>query len=238
LYTDLAKMEAAADGASLYGTNLVGAMQADGSMQRIPASVRRRITALYAKFSEFQAAIFTVKRAIQQQTSFCISQMRTEESDRKWAAAISEKMRSIPETGISSVYQFNMKHAGRSAALDVRDPEHPKVAFPGGPTFTLLDWLNYPASVPEVEAAWVDDGFLYFDEQTDRWYYRITEEDLRRRTVSLRQFLDPMHHALQGTPEFRDMAQKRSNLVNDIRTIKNIVADRLRDPVRIRDVID
>jgi hypothetical protein len=85
-------------------------------------------------------------------------------TDRKWAAAISEKMRSIPEAGISSVYQFNMKHAGRSAALDVRDPEHPKVAFPGGPTFTLLDWLNFPASVPEVEAAWVDDGFLYFDE--------------------------------------------------------------------------
>jgi hypothetical protein len=57
-------------------------------------------------------------------------------------------------------------------------------------------------------------------------------------TVSLRQFLDPMHRALQGTPEFRDMAQKRSNLVNDIRTIKNIVADRMRDPVRIRDLID
>jgi hypothetical protein len=150
LYMDLAKTEAAIDGVSPYGTNLVGAMAADGRLERIPPSVRRKITGLYPEFGELQSAMFTVKRAIQQQPSLCVSQTRTEESDRTWATAIATKLRSAPEVGISSLYQFKMKHAGRSAALDVRNPEHAKVAFPGGPTFTILDWLNYPALRPHV----------------------------------------------------------------------------------------
>jgi hypothetical protein len=130
-----------------------------------------------------------------------------------------------------------MRHEGRSRGVDLRNPRTPEVIAPGGPAFVVRDWVSYPESIKLIEELWTDLDYLYFNDRQDAWYYQITREDLARQKTTLIDFLAPIHKTLKENPDFKLLRAARAPLRLDIATAKVEVADRIRDPKQLRDLL-
>ena len=209
-----------------------------GGLQRVPTPIRNRISTLYHDYAALTQDVLSVTGFLQRRMSREVMAIRTEASDREWNTSVAQQLRaeSTAVPGISSITQSQFTHDARSRGIDVRDPQHPIVSAPGGPTWTFADWAGYPGSVAEIEKMWTDKDYLYFDAALDAWYYRITRSDLTKAGVSLTEFLRPVHDALVANPDFQHLPTSRSKVKAEARAVTEQLAQRLRQPKELWDI--
>ena len=121
--------------------------------------------------------------------------------------------------------------------MDLRDKSGPVISDPGGPTFAIPDWLSYPASISTIQQLWTDFDYLYFNETTDSWYYQLTREDLKRTNTTLAEFLNPVYETLRQNADFQLLLSARPALLSEISDIKVVLAERIRDPKHLTDIL-
>lgn len=241
LYGEISKADLLVLGGSWDSFNnaVMNSLSQSGDLERIPAPLRRRITATYGEISRIQSDLLSVTELVQRNISQqIITGIRTQVEDQKWSIATSKKLRSESEAkpGISDMTSFQFKHTARGRAIDVRNPSRLIVAGPGGPTWTFSDWAAWPDSVNEMEQIWTEDDFLYFDPIRDDWYYRITRSDLRRRNLDLETFLRPIHHVLTTSAEYRHIIESRQQVASAAKALTAELAARIHQPKRLSDL--
>jgi len=211
-----------------------------GAFERVPSRLKRDLLAVRDDAQTLHSAVMALTEPMLREMSHRIMQLRTEDGDRLWLRKASDTLRrmSASEKGVSDRVTFHMEHAGRSRGIDVRDPGKPVSSSPGGPTFVLNDWLDYPESLKTIERLWTDVDYLYFNEVGDTWYYRITREDLKKSGATLMEFLNPIRDALKLDPNFQLLlSNKRRDLLSEISTVRTALGERIREPRELIDLI-
>jgi hypothetical protein len=210
-----------------------------GELNRIPSTLRRRIVASYQQLGQLQSDMSVITDVWERSISQSVMAVRTDMDDHKWLQLTSKKLRaeSQAEPGISTLVRGEFNHTARGKAIDVRNPNHPVVAGPGGPTWNINDWITYPESVKEIEKIWTRDDFLYFDPVHDSWYYRITRADLDTHRIGLRAFLKPTYDRLALTTEFKHFVQVRIRAAEAAQSLSTELADRIRSPRQLSDLM-
>lgn len=213
-------------------------LEATGDLNRIPEQLRQEITGAYRNAIAAQGGLTAVE-LVQRMSSERIQSIRTQEQDAKWknktVAELEAQLRTKP--GISGIRSFTMQHAGHSPVLDVRDPNSPHIAAPGDITWQLQDWLEYPASSRKLEDLWDNTQLLCLDEQRQDWFYCLTREDLRRSHLDLTRFLAPIYDALLRTANIQQVQRSRQDALRAVRAVRLSVADRIRDPKLLTDLL-
>ena len=173
------------------------ALRRTGATERIPSQIQSRLVKISEEAQRIHTAVTAVNEIIIREMSSRIMQVRSDNTDRTWVQKASEILRQISSAGkgiSDSVIVFHAySHSARSRSVDLRNPAKPVISGPGGPTFVIGDWLTYPASISTIEQLWTDIDYLYFNEITDFWYYRLTREDLKRANTTLTVFLKPAY---------------------------------------------
>jgi hypothetical protein len=242
LYSQVAGLEDSLQANSIEKSVVNSSLQAvkrSGDFGRMPRDLQTRVEDAYARTESIASDIPFITEQVQRLASAALSSLRTQEEDRAWQRAATKRLEEeqASEPGISPMMTFTFTHAGRGRGIDIRDPEHPKVSSPGGPTWVVNDWIGYPDSVQTIESMWKDYDYLYFDEVRDEWYYRLTREDLRKQGIDLRKFLQPLHQTLLGDPRFQHLLRNETQTLTIVRAVKEELADRIRTPKRVRDLI-
>lgn len=106
---------------------------------------------------------------------FCaeIKKIRTEAEHKIWTERIlvQAKFGERIEQRLLHNVPVSFKHAGRSPAIDNRDPQHPRIGFPDIISWQVNDWMNFPKSALDIGDGWPTNCFLGFDERNESWYY-------------------------------------------------------------------
>jgi hypothetical protein len=144
---------------------------------------------------------------------------------------------SLSEPGIADSASQTLNRSGRTRAFDLRDPKRVIVTGPGGPTMVINEWLEFPASLKNLEKAWTDLDWLYFHETNDAWYYRMTREDLARANMSLDKFLRPIYVKLLSITDYEALRSAVPRLRAEAAAVKVLVAERIADPKQLRDLL-
>jgi hypothetical protein len=210
-----------------------------GDFGRMPRELQNRIEEAYTRAESIGSDVPLVTEQIQRLVSARLTHLRTEEGDHTWHRNATKRLEQeqASRPGISPMVTFTFNHAGRSRGVDIRDPKNPKVSSPGGPTWVINDWIGYPDSITAIDSLFTENDFLYLDEVRDEWYYRLTREDLRRQGFDLRQFLEPLHAVLLENLHFQNLLKNEPQTLRLIKAAKEELADRVRTPKRIRDLI-
>lgn len=242
LYADVRSLEESVQALSvekLPTTQKLAELRQRGAFERIPSRIQSRILKVSDQAQTIHTAVMAVNEITVREMSSRIIQIRTEESDRIWLEKASQKIREMSSSGkgISDSVLFTFNHAGRSRSIDVRDPARPVIAGPGGPSFTIGDWVTYPQSIGTIDKLWTDLDYLYFNEVRDAWYYRLTREDVQRANTDLAAFLKPTYDILKENSDFQLLQKTRLPVLSDISDLKATLADRIRDPKRLRDLV-
>ena len=242
LFSDLVVVEQSIEALSAENPPLMKALpelKRTGGFELVPRDLRERILRISEQSSKVDAAVQTVRELALREMSARIVHLRTQESDRAWQQKAVRILREMSKSqkGIADSFSFTMRHEGRSRGVDLRNPGTPEVSAPGGPAFVVRDWVSYPGSIKIVEDLWTDVDYLYFNDRQDAWYYQITREDLARQKTVLVDFLAPVHKVLKESPDFKLLLKARPALRLDIATAKAEVADRIRDPKQLRDLL-
>ena len=170
-----------------------------------------------------------------------IAALRTETDDRAWAEKTVTRLNADAASGLNQgsfpLATFTFNHTGMSPALDVRDPDHPKIASPGSITWLIADWIAFPDSAAQVTNIWRDTYFLAFDEKLEVWNYRITRDDLTNRHQTLEQFLRPTYQVLAADPEFRQLLASHKAALELCAEVKASLEDRVDQPKQLKDLI-
>jgi hypothetical protein len=239
---DLEKMEGSVRGNSMtnfFSGNSLGALKQSGDFYRMPKSLQREISKLYDNEGALEGNVAPIVELVQRQLSEKIEAIRSEKSDREWAQEAAYRIRAedLNKPGVSTFSSSTFTHAARGRGIDVRDPNHPVVSSPGGPTWEINDWLSYPESLKTVDAMWSDNDFLYFDDR-DMWYYRITRYDLQQQHTTLEEFLKPTHEVLLNDVHFKNIQNQQPELLKRLALLKAKIADRMNEPKRLKDLFD
>ena len=207
-------------------------------MERVPRSLRERIEALDGDYAKLRMNFGVIAECIEREASSRIMKIRTVDGDRKWNNVTGARIRKAAEAkgGISAMASSQSTHSSRGQGIDVRDPQHPIPAAPGGPTLSLDDWANYPESVQNIEKIWGEDDYLYFDDIQDTWYYRITRADLRSEHVDLASFLRPIHEALMALPQYNEAITEGPRIAARGKSVKDEIAERMKSPKQLIDI--
>jgi hypothetical protein len=165
--------------------------------------------------------------------------IRTEEIDKAWHDKTSQIIRETPASkkkGISDKVTMveGITHDSVSQVFD----RNFVPAAPGGPIFTIRDWLGYPESIKIIEPLWKEVDYLHFHPNLFPWYYKLTREDLKRVDTNLEQLLKPVHKTLGESPHFKILGTKRHTLLTEIASLKDALTDRVREPKQFRDLLD
>jgi hypothetical protein len=219
----------------------LAALRRTGAVERIPSWIQNRLAKVSEEASRIHSAVIAVNEIVIREMSYRIMQARSEDTDQTWSnnAAATLRQMSSSGKGISdSVTLFDgVAHSGRSRTMDLRDPRKPVIGGPGGTTYVIGDWLEYPASISAIDQLWTDVDYLYFNDITDYWYYRLTREDLKRANTTLIEFLRPVYDILGQSADFQLLLNTRSAVLSEISDIKAILAERIRDPKHLGDLI-
>lgn len=212
-------------------------LKQNGYFYRIPAPLQREITDFYTDAGQLQMYVSNVTDLLERRLSVEIEAMRSEQEDRVWRQQASARLSAedAKQPGISASRSFAFNHAGRGRVMDVRDPNNPKIAGPGGPTWQIYDWLQYPESLEKVDPIFGDDDYLYFDDTRDLWYYRITRQDLEQRKITLKEFLQPIYDDLKVNKDFNSIAEQQPKLLKRLAHLKAQIVARMDDPKRVID---
>jgi hypothetical protein len=166
-----------------------------------------------------------------------VTAIRSELDDKEWATKAVVDLNSQVKTPIE-VYgvSFTTSHSSRGPSIDIRDLQHPRIGAPGLITWQLNDWMKFPQSASDL--SWPDTWFVSFDERNDGWYYRVTHDDLRKKNMTLQEFLTPMNQRLLSEPEFRQILQKSKETRALMEDVKAQIADRVVHPRHVWDLVE
>lgn len=244
LYVDICSIEGSVQAVSTEKFPVIQTLptlRRTGAFERIPIHLQDRILKASEQAQRLYSAVTAINEIVIREMSSRIMKVRSEDTDRMWAHNACETLcrTSSSGRGISdSVTLFDgYSHSGRSRAMDLREPTKPVISGPGGPTFVIGDWLNYPASIGVIEQLWTDLDYLYFNERTDSWYYRLAKEDLKKLNTSLVEFLKPVYTILNQNADFPLLFSVRPALLSEISEIKAILVERIRDPKHVSDLV-
>lgn len=223
-----------------FTSNALTTLKHNGYFYRVPKSLQREITDFYSDAGQLQMSISAVTDFLERRLSVEIQGIRSEQTDRVWRQQASLRIQAedAKQPGISASRSFTFNHAGRGRGMDVRDPNNPKVALPGGPTWQINDWLLYPDSLEKVDPIFGNDDFLYFDDTRDVWYYRITRYDLEQRKITLKDFLQPTYEDLARNSDFKTIARQQPKLLKRLAHLKAQITKRMDDPKSLFDLFD
>lgn len=244
LYADLIKVETSIQAASAEHPAFMKALQelkGSGALEQIPLDIREPLIKISEEVATIQNAIIGVREIAIREMSARILQIRTKEKDYAWQNRTESILRaqSKAQKGYADTVTLlsKMNHETRSRSVDLRNPNQPEIAGPGGPIFVIRDWLNYPDSIKAIEGLWADEDYLYFNDQQDSWYYRITREDLVQIKTNLTDFLNPTFLALSQNPDFMLLLTSRPAFQMQLRSIKISIEERIRDPKQLGDLV-
>ena len=225
-----------------YSSDVYDTLTRNGSLGRIPKSLRAKIIRLYGAEAEARGHIVPIAHKVSILMPKEIAKIRTESDDTIWKektlARLNEEAASGLSQGSFPMASFRFNHSGISPALDVRDPAHIKIASPGTVTWLVGDWMEFPKSASQVAGIWRDTYFLGFDEESESWNDRITPEDLTRNHKTLEEFLKPTYEALAIDPEFQQPLQSNQSARDLSAEVKSSLADRVEQPKHLIDLID
>ena len=244
LYSEVASFEnflEAMNQTAPFSTDTRHALKTKGEWHRLPQSLQREIDQVYEQASEMFGALTSLSPRLQRLMSAKIMNLRTSESDAQWTRKAVEQLRQAErnEQGISPARSFVMKHTGRTPVFDARDPKNPIIVFPGGPTWQIKDWLEYPDTVGLVDEEWGESDFLFFDDLHGEFsYYRITRSDLHTRNLTLSEFLSEAYRTISEDADYQKLKARRVGTLMAVRALKNKLGERIRDPKHLSDLID
>jgi hypothetical protein len=215
-------------------------LQKSGAIERIPLSLKSTIADAYAQSFDVRSHALPVAIRIERLIPPYIQKIRSADDEGAWnertVAQLNRETDLRAFGGFSA--QFTMRHAGATPALDVRDPQAPRIGAPGFVSWTIDDWLAFPSRATDIYGAWTNLMYLEFDPKLETWQYRITQEDLVRNHLTLQEFLEPIYLELHDDPDFTQIAAKSSSALNAVRSAKAELAARIREPKRIADIWD
>jgi hypothetical protein len=211
-------------------------IQKTGALQRVPTELRDRLLSARESASTLNADVLAIRELVLREMSFRIMRIRSEQEDRAWHDRAVRNLQEISKSrkGIADSTSFMFRHEGRSRGYD---PKTLMVLSAGGPAFVVRDWVEYPGSVAPIEELWSDVDYLYFNDRTDAWYYQLTREDLARVHSSLAEFIKPVHETLLQNREFKAVIEARPRLRTEAISLREAVADRVRDPKQLKDLL-
>ena len=96
---------------------------------------------------------------------------------------------------------------------------------------------DIPKSVSDIEKVWKQDSYLEFHPKLERWFYRITGEDLARNHLSLKEFLQPLYVKLSDDSDFQQLASHEKEALELTKDLKQKLAERVDTPKKLRDLI-
>lgn len=242
LHADLKKVETAINAISLDDfppDQALAELTRTGAIDRIPSALRSRVVSVFREATDTYMSALEVKEIVIREMSSRIMKIRTEEMDKVWHEKTSQVIRVTPTSkkkGISDTMTM-VEGVTHDSISQVFDRNFVPVG-PGGPIFTIRDWLGYPESIKTIEPLWKEVDYLHFHPNLSHWYYKLTREDLKRIDTSLELYLKPVHDVLKENPDFKRLLTQRPILLSEIAAIKDALTDRVRDPKQMRDLWD
>lgn len=242
LNADLEKLRSAIlanSPAQIFYGDAVSQLKQSGDFYRVPKSLQQEISKAYEDAGQYESNITPITDLIEREFSQRIERIRSEDTDRTWREETEARIRIEEEQkpGLSVSTSMTFRHPARGRGIDIRDPAHPIACIPGGPMWQINDWLSYSDSLSKIDSLWTDEDFLYFDDSRDMWYYRITRADLRRSSLTLKQFVDPVHALLLKDIHFNNVRQQQQWILARIEALRAKVAARMDDPKKISDLL-
>jgi len=245
LYREIGSLDVAIHSNNMgtnYSSDVYETLTRNGSLGRIPKSLRAEIIQLYRVEGEARAHIIPVAHKISVLMPPEIARIRTDTDDKMWIEKTVAQLNREAATGLSQgsfpMASFTFNHTGISPSLDLRDKEHVKIASPGTVTWLVEDWMEFPVSASQISDVWRSTYFLGFDEKKETWNYRITSEDLTRNHMTLEEFLKPTYQVLASDPEFRQLLTSNKTARDLIQKVKVSLADRVNQPKHLMDLAD
>ena len=179
-----------------------------------------------------------VKEIVIREMSSRIMEIKTEEVDKAWFEKTSQVIRVAPTSKQKGISDRVTLAAGvtHDSISQLFDRNFVPVA-PGGPVFTIRDWLGYPESIKTIEGLWKEVDYLHFIPNRAPWYYKLTREDLKRIDTNLERLLKPIHETLGGSSALKALLN-RHTLLTEIAAVKHVLKDRIDDPKQFRDLLD
>src|SRR6266436_6247432 len=181
LYREIGGMDLAVHSNSMgtnYSSEVFETLTRNGSMERIPKSLRSKIIRLYAAQGEARGSTVPVAHKISVLIPQEVAKVRTETDDNVWKERTLAQLNAEAASGLNQgsfpMASFSFNHSGISPSLDVRDPAHMKISGPGTVTWLVGDWMEFPKSASQVTDIWRRTLYLGFDEKKESWNYRIT----------------------------------------------------------------
>ena len=242
LYADLNKVEFAINTINLDKLppdEALTELRRTGAINLIPSRLKTRVVNVFREATDTHMSGLEVKEIVIREMSSRIMEIRTEEVDKAWFEKTSRVIRETPTSkkkGISDSVTLGegITHDSRSQILD-----HNFVPVaPGGPIFTIRDWLGYPESIKTIEPLWKEIDYLHFHPNLFPWYYKLTREDLKRIDTNLQQLLKPVYKTLGESSHFKILGTTRHTLLTEIASVKDALIDRVRDPKQFSDLLD
>jgi len=217
-----------------FSSDFLNSIKNSGEFYRMPKSLQGEVTRAYEDAGGIEGDVTAVTAFIQRAASSRIFLWRSEDVDRQWFKETSDRLHELElsKPGITIVQSLTFRHPGRGI-INARDPTQP---IPGGPNWEINDWLSYPDSADKLEPIWTANDYLYFDERSDAWFFRITRDDLIRHGTTLKQFLDPLYKSLSEDSHFRDLSERQPNVAAEIARVKSHLIDRIRAPKQVSDL--
>ena len=242
LYADLNKVEFAINTINLDKLppdEALTELRRTGAINLIPSRLKTRVVNVFREATDTHMSGLEVKEIVIREMSSRIMEIRTEEVDKAWFEKTSRVIRETPTSkkkGISDSVTLGegITHHSRSQILD-----HNFVPVaPGGPIFTIRDWLGYPESIKTIEPLWKEIDYLHFHPNLFPWYYKLTREDLKRIDTNLEQLLKPVYKTLGESSHFKILGTTRHTRLTEIASVKDALIDRVRDPKQFSDLLD
>ena len=241
LYADLVKVETAINAISLDDfppDQALKELTRTGAIDRVPSTLRRQVVSVFRESTDTYMSALEVKEIVIREMSSRIMKIRTEATDKTWLDKTSQIIRETPASnkkGISDKVTM-FEGATHDSVSQVFDRNFRPVA-PGGPIFTIRDWLGYPESIKTIDPLWKEVDYLHFHPNLSPWYYKLTREDLKRIDMNLEELLKPVYKTLGESSHFKKLGTKRHTLLSEIASLKDVLNDRIRDPKQFRDLV-
>jgi hypothetical protein len=190
----------------------------------LPPELQQQILGISSDAAAYEKTVAELRALTNQRVHDRILKLRGPAIDKAWREETLHALRKAQDSGEGPLRTSMAEHTARLVAWNLRDPDHPEIVEPGGPIWSLGDWLNYPASFFKIELGWSDVDYLYFDDDKDCWDWRLTREDLYRARLTLTDILDPIYQKASATSQFKHFPEQRAELLNSVRVLKSSIS--------------
>ena len=222
-----------------YSTDNYDRLTKNGNTLRIPKSLRYKLEHLYRLTPQVMSHNAVIARLVPYLILQEVTAFRTEADDKLWGTRIAAQLNAKLKMPVE-VYGFptTFAHTAVGPSINVIDPRHPYIDYPGCITWQANDWLRFPQSAADVTRFWTNEWCLRFAEHDEHWYYRITREDLANHRVSLEEFLRPTYLKLTNESDFEQLRVQSKEANSLVAEIQGDLADRINHPRHLMDLLE